>query len=135
MDATSSLDHFSCPTYIISTGSAAGAVPLGVFVLSNETTSTVTRGLNLLKSVLPSHAFFNKGCEIGPDSFITDKLASQREALRMYGQMHNYYYVFFTIYKGGGSGCGKESKVLIRMIEKILCSLCVSLSILRKSKI
>ena len=83
MDATSSLDRFSCPTYIISTGSAAGAVPLGVFVLSNETTSTITKGLNLLKSVLPSHAFFNKGCEIGPDLFITDELASQREALRI----------------------------------------------------
>ena len=42
MDATSSLDHFSCPTYILTTGSAARAVPLGVFVVSNETALTIT---------------------------------------------------------------------------------------------
>lgn len=81
MDATSSLDRFSCPTYIISTGSAAGAIPLRVFVLSNETTATITdhEGLNLLKSILPSNVFFNKGCsEVGPALIITDELASQR---------------------------------------------------------
>ena len=38
--------------------------------------------MNLLKSILPSHAFFNKGSEVGPALFITDELASQREALR-----------------------------------------------------
>ena len=49
-------------TYIISTGSAAGAVPLGVFVLSNETTSTITKGLNLLKSILITiTCFFQQG--------------------------------------------------------------------------
>jgi len=81
MDATSSLDRFSCPTYILSTGSAAGAVPLGVFVISNETTSTIADGLNLLKSVMPSDAFFGKGGEAGPSLFLTDELATQREAL------------------------------------------------------
>ena len=58
MDATSSLDRFSCPTYTLSTGSAAGAVPLGVFVVSNETAATLTDGLELLKSVMPPYAFF-----------------------------------------------------------------------------
>jgi len=82
MDATSSLDCFSCPTYILSTGSAAGAVPLGVFVVSNETASTITDGLNLLKSIMPSDAFFGKGSNTGPTLFLTDELASQHEALR-----------------------------------------------------
>ena len=49
MNATSSLDRFSCPTYILTTGSAAGAVLLGVFVVSNETAPTITNGLDLLK--------------------------------------------------------------------------------------
>ena len=82
MDATSSLDRFSCPTYILSTGSAAGAVPLGVFVVSNETTSTLTVGLDLLKSIMPPDAFFGKGSDTGPILFLTDELASQHEALR-----------------------------------------------------
>ena len=39
MDATSSLDQFSCPTFILSTGSA---IFLGVFVVSDESTSNIT---------------------------------------------------------------------------------------------
>lgn len=85
MDATSSLDHFSCPTYILSTGSAAGAVPLGVFVVSNETASTITGGLDLLRSIMPSDAFFGKGGKAGPTLFLTNELVSQREALRKIG--------------------------------------------------
>ena len=81
-DATSSLDRFSCPTFILSTGSAAGAIPLGVFVVSDESTSTITAGLNLLKSIMPPDAFFGKGRDTGPELFLTDEQASQREALR-----------------------------------------------------
>ena len=55
MDATSSLDHFSCPTYILNTGSVAGAVPLRMFVVSNETASTIiTAGLDFLKPCGPT---------------------------------------------------------------------------------
>ena len=82
MDATSSLDRFSCPMYILSTGSASGVVLLGVFVVFNETASTITDGLNLLKSIMPSDAFFGKGGNTGPTLFLTDELSSQREALR-----------------------------------------------------
>jgi len=82
MDATSSLDHFSCPTYILSTGSVAGAIPLEVFVISNETTSTLTVGLDLLKSIMPPDAFFGRGSDTGSILFLTDELVSQREALR-----------------------------------------------------
>ena len=69
MDATSSLDRFSCPTYILSTGSAAGAVQLGVFVVSNETASTITDGLDLLRSITPSDAFFGKEAKLVPPCF------------------------------------------------------------------
>ena len=82
MDATSSLDRFSCPTYILSTVSAAGAVPLGVFVVSNGTASTLTDGLDLLKSIMPPHAFFGNSSETGPLLFLTDELSSQQQALR-----------------------------------------------------
>ena len=82
MDATSSLDRFSCPTFVLSTGCAAGAIPLGVFVVSDKSTSTIAAGLNLLKSIMPPDAFFGKGCETGPELFLTDEQASQREALR-----------------------------------------------------
>ena len=77
-DTTSSLDCFSCPTYILSTGSAAGAIPLGVFVVSNEISSTITNGPDLLNSVKPSGAFSEKETTL----VLPDKLASQHEALR-----------------------------------------------------
>ena len=64
MDATSSLDRFSCPTFILSTGSAAGAVPLGVFVVSDESASTIAAGLNLLKLVMPSGTFMVEGVKL-----------------------------------------------------------------------
>ena len=82
MDATSSLDRFSCPMYILSTGSAAGAIPLGVFVVSDESSSTISAGLNLLKSVMPSGAFYGQGSELGPECILIDEQAAQCEALR-----------------------------------------------------
>ena len=82
MDATSSLDRFSCPTFILSTGSAAGAIPLGVFVVSDESASTIAAGLNLLKSIMPSGAFYGRGCENGPELILIDEQSAQREALR-----------------------------------------------------
>ena len=42
----------------------------------------LTDGLNLLKSIMPSDAFFGKGSNTGPTLFLTDELASQRETLR-----------------------------------------------------
>ena len=69
--ATSSLDCFSCPTYILTIGLAAGAVPLGVFVVSNEIALTITSGLDLLKSImLPDAAFFGNGSNTGPTLFL-----------------------------------------------------------------
>lgn len=82
MDATSSLDRFSCHTFVLCTGSAAGAIPLGVFVVSDESSSTIAAGLNLLISVMPSGAFYGRGSETGPELIITDEQAAQREALR-----------------------------------------------------
>jgi len=69
MDATFSLDCFSCPMYILRTRSAAGAVKLGLFVVSNETASTITDGLNLLKSIMPSDAFLGKEVTLVPPYF------------------------------------------------------------------
>ena len=81
MDATSSLDrndtkliHLVCPSPI-------GGLPLADLILTREDAGTIAFGLNLLKSVLPSHAFFNRGIHIGPQIFMTDDCNSEKIAL------------------------------------------------------
>ena len=46
-----------------------------MFVVSNETASTITDGLDLLKSIMPSDAFFGKAGNTGANLFLTDELA------------------------------------------------------------
>ena len=80
MNATSSLElpYF----FILSTRLAAGTIPLGVFVVSDESASTITASLDLLKSIMPSGAFYGCGCETGPELILIDEQSAQCEALR-----------------------------------------------------
>ena len=81
-DAIASLDRFNCPAFIISTGSAAGALPLGVVITTGESTMTILCALELLKCVLPPCAFFGEGPNKGPQLCITDDQKSEHEALQ-----------------------------------------------------
>ena len=81
MDATSSLDrndskliHLVCPSPI-------GGLPLADLILTREDAGTIVFGLNLLKSVLPVHAFFSRGAHVGPQIFMTDDCDSEKKAL------------------------------------------------------
>lgn len=53
-DATASLDRLNTPVYIISTATAAGAIPLAVVMASGEDVSTMKEAFHCLKQILPS---------------------------------------------------------------------------------
>lgn len=74
VDATSSLDRYNFPMFIISTCTPAGGLPLGVVITSGEDKTTA---LICLKSVLPQNAFNGRGPQ-GPEMCITDDCAAER---------------------------------------------------------
>ena len=59
-DSTASLDQFNCPTFVLSTSSPCGAIPLGVVITCSESTAVVTETFRKLQGVLPEHAFYGK---------------------------------------------------------------------------
>ena len=107
----------NCPTFVLSAGSAAAAVLLGVDVVSDESASTIAAGS---KSDMPSSAFYGHGCETGPELFLMDEQASQSEALRQVRPCMRQLLCLFR--KGGGDGYGKRCRILILKTERTLCT-------------
>ncbi|KFM69857.1 hypothetical protein X975_10503, partial [Stegodyphus mimosarum] len=50
---------------------AAGGIPLGAIIATNNNTAVLTLGFELLKQLLPDHAFCGRGI-IGPHAFLTE---------------------------------------------------------------
>ena len=81
VDATSNLDrgdskvfHFICPSTI-------GGLPLAELIITREDAATILSGLELLKSILPTFAFYGRGADIGPVCVMTDDCDAERKAL------------------------------------------------------
>lgn len=79
-DSTASLDRYNCPTFIMSTASSGGGIPLGVVITSGESENTLTESFSHVRSVLPSNAFYGRGND-GPQLFITDDSEAEKNAL------------------------------------------------------
>ena len=82
IDSTASLDHFSSPTYIVSTASPAGGIPLAVVVTSSENTVTLTEAFKQQREIMPQSAFYGNGRLKGPTITLTDDSTSERNSLR-----------------------------------------------------
>ena len=80
-DSTASLDRYNCPTFIISTSSSAGGIPLGIVITSGESEAVLTEAFSLLKKILPEKAFYGQGYQ-GPELCITDDCDAERGALK-----------------------------------------------------
>ena len=80
-DSTSSLDRYNCPTFVMSTCTSAGGIPLGVVITSGESEDVITEAMTFLKTVLLTNAFYGKGAN-GPEICITDDSDAERAALR-----------------------------------------------------
>ena len=81
LDATSSFDRHNSSIFLLSTVTPAGAVPLGVFVTSDEQKETIIEGLKCLSSILPQNAFFGEGPQKGPSLVMIDDSSTERDAL------------------------------------------------------
>ena len=80
-DSTASLDRHNCPTFIMSTSSSGGGIPLGVVITSGESEDVLAEAFSHLRSVMPDGAFYGRG-DTGPQIFITDDAEAERNALR-----------------------------------------------------
>ena len=80
-DSTASLDQFNCPTFVLSTSSPCGAIPLGITITCNETTAVITEAFKKLQGILPKHAFYGNNPTVGPEVCITDDSRVERESL------------------------------------------------------
>ena len=63
-----------CPSVI-------GGLPLADILCTREDTDTVAFALDMLKTVLPSGAFYGRGCDVGPTLFMTDDSDVLRNSL------------------------------------------------------
>ncbi|CAG8852734.1 255_t:CDS:2, partial [Gigaspora margarita] len=75
------LDALNTPVTILSTSTPIGRLPLAAILTSDETTSTFTKALNMLKNVLLLTAFNGRGPVVGPQIFMTDDCKAERTAL------------------------------------------------------
>ena len=84
-DATASLDQYNSPTFITSTCTPAGGIPLGVMITSGESEEVLVEAFTYLKAVLPPEAFYGRS-ERGPEVFLTDVCTAERAALKLVGR-------------------------------------------------
>ena len=82
MDATSNVDRSDTKIFNLMCPSSAGGMPLATLVTTREDNQTIEFGLELLKSILPSYAFYGRGPALGPAVTLTDDSDSERKALR-----------------------------------------------------
>ncbi len=80
-DSTSSLDRFNTSLFVLSTSNAIGGLPLGVIITSDEEQGTISQGLDLLKTVLPTNCFYESGSDNCPSIIMTDDSCAERNAL------------------------------------------------------
>jgi hypothetical protein len=83
MDASASFEPLNTSITLLYTSCAVGALPLGLFITSDELEITLEKALNLLKTILPQNAFFGRGPQVGPKIFITDDSSAERNALEL----------------------------------------------------
>ena len=81
IDATSNLDRNDTKLFHLMCPSVVGGLPLAEILTTREDTGTIMFALELLKSVLPSGAFYGRGGALGPQLFMTDDADSLRNSL------------------------------------------------------
>ncbi|CAB4444908.1 unnamed protein product [Rhizophagus irregularis] len=83
IDASASFEPLNTSITLLYTSCAAGALPLGLFITSDELEITLEKALNLLKTILPPHAFYGRGAQVGLAVFLTDDSSAERNALEL----------------------------------------------------
>jgi hypothetical protein len=83
MDTSASFEPLNTSITLLYTSCAVGALPLRLFIISDELEIILEKALNLLKSILPKHAFYGCGAQVGPKIFLTDDSSAECNALQL----------------------------------------------------
>ncbi|KAL5238893.1 hypothetical protein ACI65C_006303 [Semiaphis heraclei] len=80
IDASANVDRYGCKVFMIYTNSCAGGLPVGTIILTSESTSVISVGLELWKSLFPLDALGGRGL-VGPKIFMSYDSTAERNAL------------------------------------------------------
>ena len=80
-DSGGHMDRENTRVFLLLTHSAAGGLPIGVLMLSNEQNETISCALRLYLSLLDDECFAGRGKK-GPELFMTDDSTAERKALQ-----------------------------------------------------
>ena len=84
MNASASFESLNTLVTLFYTSCVVEALLIALFVTSDKFEVTLEKAINLLKTILPSHAFFGHGLQIGPMVFMTDDSSSECNMLEHY---------------------------------------------------
>ena len=129
-DSTASLDQFNCPTFILSTSSPCGAIPLGIVITSGESVPIISEAFSKLKSILPENAFNGNSPAVGPSTFITDDSQVERKSLgivwpdaRLLLCIFHYLQAWWRWLWGKENAIEKEDRIpIMNCIKRLLYS-------------
>jgi hypothetical protein len=82
IDSSSNMEELNLRVFIVCTHSVAGALPLGILIVSDERTATLVQGFTLLKNCMGENAFFCRQ-SLGPMVIMTDNCSELRDALKI----------------------------------------------------
>ncbi|GES83311.1 hypothetical protein GLOIN_2v1883854 [Rhizophagus clarus] len=83
MDTSASFEQLNTSITLLYTSCAVGALPLRMFITSDELETTLEKAIGLLKTILPEYAFFGCGPLVGPVICLTDDSSAERKALEL----------------------------------------------------
>ncbi|CAG8797105.1 20457_t:CDS:2, partial [Gigaspora margarita] len=81
VDASVSFEPLNTSITLFYTSCIAGALPLGVLVMSDKLETALEKGMNMLKLLFTQHAFFECRPNVGPISILTDNSKHEHNAL------------------------------------------------------
>jgi predicted outer membrane lipoprotein len=82
VDASGSMDRQNMRVFMMLTHSAAGGLPIGVLIMSNEQCATITAALQLYLTLIDEECFGGRGTS-GSILFMTDDSIAERNALKL----------------------------------------------------
>ena len=81
MDSTGNVDRHNCRVFLLMTHCAAGGVPVGCFLTTSETQTTIEAAFRIYKELLSPDSFNGRGVR-GPCIIMTDDCDAERNAIR-----------------------------------------------------
>ena len=84
IDIFVSFESLNTLIMLLYTSCIADALPLGLFITSDELKITFKKAINMLKTILFDHVFFSCKQNLGSQIFLIDDSAAERNALKLY---------------------------------------------------